>query len=372
VPLEPPDPPSPITRRRLLALGAAGLLGAAISTLPSGRTATAAVTRPARATRLRQGFSGPIGRWQAGDLPHAYALPDGRTLWLLNDSFLSDTPDGPIDDRSRFVRNAAIVEDGGDLSLVETHDASFLADGEQRYDRWWWFHGGEVDGDLLHVVTTEMIRVGELGWAINFEPRSTWITSIDWTSTPRVVRHEPAPEPGVAPVHGFCVASDDDWTYLYGNRHLYGDGTTDTTVARVRRGQLLDRPRFWNGVSWVDDPTAAAVIHRAGRSDCRLHVSRHDRRWYAVTKLDEFLGTDVVVYAADRPVGPFREQLRFSPPTRTGDDRTCTYDAMAAPIDTRRLLVWWSNNAFAERDVRERPERYRPSFAVVELPTDRA
>ena len=83
---------------------------------------------------------------------------------------------------------------------------------------------------------------------------------------------------------------------------------------------------------------------------------------------DEFLGTDVVVWRADLPQGPWVESLRFSPPTRTGDDRTCTYDAMAMPQDDGRLLVWWSNNAFEETLVRERPSLYRPRFATVELP----
>src|SRR5690348_11370836 len=34
-------------------------------------------------------FGRALGMWQAGDVPHRYPLPDGRVLWLLNDSFLS-------------------------------------------------------------------------------------------------------------------------------------------------------------------------------------------------------------------------------------------------------------------------------------------
>src|SRR6476469_8887750 len=49
-------------------------------------------------------FGGVVGMWQAGDVPHRYPLPDGRVLWLTNDSFLSPLdPAGPLTADSGFV-----------------------------------------------------------------------------------------------------------------------------------------------------------------------------------------------------------------------------------------------------------------------------
>lgn len=360
-----------IGRRTLLRVGAGAALGVAV---------VGGVTSPAAAAAARSWWpaSGPrfdtsmaaavvaasrrsIGRWQAGDVPHLFPVAEGEALWLLNDSFLSDRPDGPIDGGSAFVRNVAIRQTGGSLALDA--DQALLDTGD-RYDRWWWFHGGVVDGSLLHVVTTEMLRTGALGWAINFEPVRTWIATIAWR-TGAVLRHRPAPDDGVTPVYGFSVATLGDWTYLFGNNHLYGRGTTENRVARVPAGQLLDRPSYWDGERWGNDPARAVSVHTHGDWACRLHVVCRDGAWWAASKDEEFFGDRVTVWRADAPTGPWSPAAVVEVPTATGDDRSCTYDAMLHPLDDGSLLLWWSNNAFDEADVRADPSIYRPTFRIV-------
>ena len=283
-----------------------------------------------RLVALQQAFRSPIGQWQAGDIPHPYALPDGTTIWVLNDSFLSTSPDGPIRSTSLFVRNAAFVENrNSELSLLESRH-SYLTHGEELSDRWWWFHGGHVHGRCLDVVTTEMLRTGPLGWGLNFEPTSTWITTIE-SQTRRFLRMQPAPNSGVNPVYGFSVASDYNYTYLYGNNHLYGRDTTENRVARVPRGRLLATPTYWNGETWTTDPSTAISVLSHGTYACRLYVFRHGTRWLATAKEDEFYGTDVLLFEAPKPTGPWSIIQRFTPPTKTGDTQTCTYDGWQAP-----------------------------------------
>lgn len=361
-----------IDRRAALAVGVGG-----IAALITSRTAGAdmptwwlnnrSTLPPSVSSHLaQQAFAQPIGAWQAGDIPHAYPLPDDRVLWLLNDSFLSDSPNGRIDASSTFVRNAAIVQSGSAMELIDTGRRSFAADGESLYDRWWWFHGGEIDGSLLHVVTTEMTRTGEPGWAINFEPTSTWITTIAWR-TMSILRMRPAMAGAVEPVYGFSVASDDQWTYLFGNDHLYGRGTTENRVARVPRGKLLERPTYWDGASWADDPSAAVSVLTSGTYACRLNVIRAGSRWIGTSKDDEFFGTHATIWTADQPTGPWTALREIPIDTKTGDDRTCTYDVMARRLDDGRLLVWWSNNAYEEALTRNDPSVYRPTFTIVDV-----
>jgi hypothetical protein len=341
-------------RRKLLELGAGAAAGMRV---PPTRSA---------ACPLGMGgwFSQPIGRWQAGDVPHAYRLPDGRFVWLLNDSFVADGPGEWPNVSTTFVRNAACVEQREGLRFVDRHGKSFLDAGEDRFDRWWWFHGGVVAGSLLHVVATEMVRTGPPGWAINFEPSSTWVASIAWRSLD-ILDLRPAPNAGVTPVYGFSVASNAHWTYLFGNNHLYGRATTDNYVARVPRGELLDEPAYWDGARWVAEPAAAVAVHSGGRYARRLAVVRLGRRWLATAKDEEFFGHDLLALEADAPMGPWRVIRRLRLPTKSGDDRTVTYDAMARPLGPHRLLVWWSNNAYDEADVRANPSWYRPSFASI-------
>ncbi len=362
-----------VNRRRLLhlAAGAAAALAVSFDKVPtieaSVRPALRRLRSPAnRLLALQNGFGSPIGQWQAGDVPHPYRLPNGTTIWILNDSFLSDTPNDRIDAASTLVRNTAILENQqSQLSLLESRH-SYLDEGERLLDRWWWFHGGQVHGQLLHIVTTEMLRKEPLGWAINFEPATTWITTLDW-STGRVLKMQPAPNNGVNPVYGFSVASDHEWTYLYGNNHLYGHGTTENRIARVPRGRLLNTPTYWNGETWTPDANAAISIVTHGTFACRLYVFRHGSRWLATAKDDEFYGDEILLFEAPAPTGPWRVIQRFAPPTKTGDTRTCTYDAMACTLTPRSLLVWWSNNAYDEQLVRAEPSIYRPSYTQLPL-----
>jgi hypothetical protein len=362
------------SRRQLLRRSTvAGLaLAAALDTTDAVEAAARPVPRRAgafvdRLNALQNAFRSPIGNWQAGDIPHAYALPDKTTLWLLNDSFLSASPNGPIDPTAVFVRNAALLESQqSKLTLLESRH-SYLDNGEQLLDRWWWFHGGHVEGRLIQVVTTEMVRTDALGWAINFEPASTWITTIDWPTT-RIVRMQPAPNNGVTPVYGFSMASDHAWTYLYGNNHLYGRATTENRVARVPRGRLLDTPTYWDGEAWAADPNAAISILTHGTFACRLYVFRHGNRWLATAKDEEFYGDEILLFEALQPTGPWRIIRSFAPPTKTGDTQTCTYDAMARTLTPGSLLLWWSNNAYDEQLVRAEPAIYRPSFTELTLP----
>ncbi len=367
-------PAEAFDRRRFLCLatGAAAALAVSFANVPS----TQAAARPAlrrmkspadRLHALQSGFGSPIDQWQAGDIPHPYSLPNGTTMWMLNDSFLSATPNDPIGSTSTFVRNTAILENRqSQLSLVESGH-SYLDEGERLLDRWWWFHGGHVQGQLLHIVTTEMLRKEPLGWAINFEPTTTWITTLQWR-TGRILKMQPAPNNGVSPVYGFSVASDQEWTYLYGNNHLYGRGTTENRVARVPRGRLLATLTYWDGEAWTAHANAAISILTHGTFACRLYVFRHGNRWLATAKDDEFYGDEILLFEAPQPTGPWRIIQSFAPPTKTGDTQTCTYDAMACTLTPGSLLLWWSNNAYDEQLVRAEPAIYRPSFTQLALP----
>ena len=65
------------------------------------------------ATVLAGAFSASIGAWQAGDVAQPHPLPDGRVLWLLNDSFVDPAaPAGPITTTSTFLHNVAIIQNG--------------------------------------------------------------------------------------------------------------------------------------------------------------------------------------------------------------------------------------------------------------------
>jgi hypothetical protein len=342
-----------LSRRRLLATGGAAAAAAILS--PFTQTVQA-WSQPVQG----RWFDTRFGPWMAGDIPHAYDIGGGRTLWITNDSFLAR--DGAVTDldNTTFVRNAAFTERNGRVGLIHPVNQPFLAHQGSRFDRWWWFHGGITVDDNLHCFVTEMQRTGPPGWAINFEYASTWIATLS-TRNGTVTNLRPAPDSGTRPVYGFAVVSDGRWTYLFGNNALYGAGTTDNFVARVPYGEVDDQPTYWDGSQWSSDAATARSIHTGGAWANRLHVFRHGQRWLATCKHDEFYGTDLRVLEAPSPTGPWKVIHRRTITTATGDSRTCTYDVQARTQADGMLQVWWSNNAYAEAEVRANPALYRPT-----------
>jgi hypothetical protein len=317
-------------------------------------------------------FGGALGMWQAGDVPHRYPLPDGRVLWLTNDSFLSPLdPSGPLTADSGFVHNAAFVQAGTCVTAVATLDADhhpqpFLPDPAPGH--WYWPLGGVVQGDSLLVFLAELSAPLPLSWALRLTARRTMIATIDWR-TLAVTDIEPAPDPGVAPFYGFSVVDDGTYTYLFGNNLVYGTNTA-TRLARVPSGRLgAAAYEYWTGSSWSASRSDAAPVHDPGGYSYALQVSLVADRWYAVAKQDDFLGANIDVLTASEPTGSWRVGATFRVPVKSTAGQN-TYDAglIGELRAGGRVVMMWSNNNFGYAPVAADPSLYRPTFGDVQLP----
>lgn len=220
----------------------------------TGGAARCVGASPSLAAAYNEAFGRALGNWQAGDAPHSYSLPDGTVLWILNDSFINDkNPNGGISNDSTFVHNVAVKQSQRCFEVIAGLDpppgatttipvvptsapkpASFLASGET-VKTWWWFHGGDVEGNYLHVFITAMQQTGAQSWEIAFQPTSIAIVTYDWR-TLELVDVRPAPNAGVHPGFGFSVANDENYTYLFGHDDnlQFTKGTRGTTSLAFR------------------------------------------------------------------------------------------------------------------------------------------
>ena len=356
-----------ISRRTLLAAGMGAGLGFVGSVALSARQAAVAAA-PANPSRW---FDRRFGPWVAGDIPRAYDLGNDRTLWITNDSYLTDDPDVDSVQDAHFQRNAAFVERDGRLGLIHSPLESFLPNGGgSHFGQWFWFHGSVRVDDRLEAFVSLMRRTGPLGWAINFEYAETWIVSIS-TRDGSISNLRPAPNRSTKPLYGFSVASDEQWTYLFGNHAFYDSGSVLNFVARVPHGEVDRPPSYWDGRRWVTNAADATSIYDgqpgAHGLACRLHVFRSAGDWWATHKYDEFFGQEIHLLHAEKPTGPWTLARRIPNASRTEDHRSCTYDAQARPLDEHTLQLWWSNNAFSETDVRADASIYRPQMTTVQL-----
>ena len=314
------------------------------------------------------------------DYQRAFALPDGRILWLFQDAFV-DTPTG-----RRLVHNVALLQSGSCFQLLHGGDAVapapyLFADVTEQHRRWFWPLGGDIGADgLLYVFVAEMHEHSGryLG---HVEPVATWLVSID-PGTLEVVERTLAADSG-ADLYGWSVVAHREHTYLYA--HCYRqfgwdpfpfaestvgthdwDCTADVTVARVPRGRFDIEPEYWNGAQWTNDAGAAvAVIPTEGRSVNPTQVAVLDDRFVAVTKVDDWWGGEVHFDVAPTPVGPWTTHDIVTVEARCADCNT--YFASIVPFGAtdETFTIAISNNHWNGDVI----AHYRPSVLEVAIPS---
>ena len=146
----------------------------------AGRAAAAAAAECAASTSAADldAFFGAddAGGLAGGDYPHAYALPDGRTLWLFQDAFVGTDGDLTGDG---FAHNAALVQDGNCFALLPTsggRGTSWLGSWvEETLGQWFWPLDAEVGADgHLWLFLAEVRNPNGNGAATGAEPVATW------------------------------------------------------------------------------------------------------------------------------------------------------------------------------------------------------
>jgi hypothetical protein len=306
-------------------------------------------------------------------------LDDGRSIWFFGDT-LRSTPDGPD-----FVRNSMLMVAGGCAQVVEPPAGGAMvpdrADdvGYWPMSAWKLELGGEtvVDAMYQRVRSLHDGEVGGLGF-VNLGPALATFR-VPPSGAPQLLTtidlgpDDPSPE---SPTWGAAAALDGGWLYLYGTstRDLVGVHGFALRAARVRPERVADqsRWRYWDGLGWRSDPSLAVpLVPEYGGVSQTLSVWPQDGRWYVLSKQDEFLGTQVVVWPGDTPVGPFGppEPVAEVPcDPVTGELR---YMPLAHPgllPQPGSVVVSYSRNFLDIGLVCAAPERYRPFFIRVELP----
>ena len=182
-------------------------------------------------------------------------------------------------------------------------------------------------------------------------------------------------DPG-RPTWGAASAVASGWVYLYGTSRPDATGSFGYAlhVARVRPDDLLDedRWRYWDGAAWSGRASdAATLVPAEGGVSQTLSVFERGGRWYALSKRDEFLGTDLTVWTAPGPTGPFTPQPALAQLPSDATSGLLRYMPLAHPDLLPRpgtMVVSYSRNSTDFGEVLEDPLLYRPQFLRVTLP----
>ncbi|HQZ35074.1 MAG TPA: hypothetical protein PK020_11655 [Ilumatobacteraceae bacterium] len=325
-------------------------------------------------------FAARVGPMMGADYQHVVALGGNRYAWFFQDAFLDPSGAATRLDQSFFAHNLLLIQDGKCFTMLHRGTAakptSFEpGNGESPLSKWFWPMGAETSGGRVKMFWAEMSKDGYepgpgdgLGW----HPARLWLATYD-SSTMKRLSFDPAPNSGVNPMYGYAVASDGNYTYLFGNtfeQNLVREGgfwsgqhsATAMYLARVPLGQLNASPEYRTADSWSPNAADARPFVQRYWAENPMQPRFIDGQWVAATKVDGYWGEQLVVEVANRPWGPWTttEFRGLSP--RGGDGRMNTYHAQLLPYRTSggSLIVTVSQNARRmTADAFPHPERYR-------------
>jgi hypothetical protein len=329
--------------------------------------------------RLATGMRGGQ-EFQGADVGADTELQDGRRLWVFGDTLRSADFDG-----QRFVRNSMLVFDDSCANVVLPADHGALVPDRADGIGYWPMSiatikrtGYDLVGIGLQRVRGADVPDGALAFE-NLGPAIA-VFAVVRGRTPQLIEVKdmgPDSTDPRRPTWGAASTVHDGWVYVYGTARPDEDLVFGFSlhVARVRPDDLLDesRWRYWDGKRWQSDADrAVAVIPADGGVSQTLSVFERDGRWYAVSKRDEFLGTDLVIWSSPGPTGPFvagEPVAQIPSDTRAG---TLRYMPLAHPDllpEKDSVIVSYSQNDSDLAKVDANPFLYRPRFLRVPLPT---
>lgn len=319
------------------------------------------------------------GEFLGADVGADTVLQDGRRLWVFGDTLRSRDFDG-----QRFVRNSMLVFDADCANVVLPADhGALIPDRDDGVGYWpMAIASAPRAGYDLVGVTAQRVSSGDTpGDASTFTNLgpSIAVFLVPVGQPPQlldVVDVGPDSDDKGRPTWGAAAAAADGWLYLYGTaspeqKLVFG---FSLSVARVRPDDLIDPSRwtYWDGKAWRKDPSAAQeLIPADGGVSQTLSVFERDGTWYAVSKRDEFLGSDLVVWSAPRPTGPFTAAPPAAEIPSDVDAGRLRYMPLAHPDllpEDGSVVVSYSRNDTDVTEVQDDPFLYRPRFLRIDLP----
>ena len=324
-------------------------------------------------------FAQRMGPVMGLDYQHVVALGGNRYAWFFQDVFVDPTGAATRLDQSHFVHNLVLLQTGRCFAMLHrgssANPASFEPGGGETATKWYWPMGGETHAGRLQMFWVEMVKdpyEPGFGDGLGWHPARTYLATYDAT-TLRRTGFSAAPNSGVAPIYGYAVASDNEYTYLFGNsfeQNLVREGgfhngphsATRMYLARVPLGRLGATPEYRTLDSWSASAGAAVPISSRYWVENPMQPRFFDGQWVSVAKVDGYWGERMIVEVANHPWGPWTTTAFQGIAPRGGDPRMNTYHLHLLPWRSGNgsLIVTVSQNARSWRDAAGRPDRYRP------------
>ncbi len=249
------------------------------------------------------GNSGTGTTWTGGDGSESVLLPDGRELWLFDDTFLGKVVNGQRNRRkSPYLHNSLVVESQGALTTTlytqrGRHDSAYVNPRPPRnYKFGLWPGGTVVNGNQLQSM---MVEIQFKPGVFTFKELRDYLVTFALPSL-AVVSVYPLVASGIDWSQG--VLSDNGYTYVYGT------AGGSAYAARVPGTDLSAPWSYYDGNGgWTSNPAHAGPI-AGGVETAHMSVSRvatGSGTTYALVTMPSLADHHVVAAFGCSPTGPF-------------------------------------------------------------------
>lgn len=304
------------------------------------------------------------------------ALPDGRRLWVFGDTVRAPDHAAP-----RIVHNSVVITSRDSIALVVTPDRGAVipdrADGVGYWPTSLWLAPPQGETAEVWVAAQRVASTGLGTFDFRVLGPALAVLRVEPGGAPRLdAVHDLGPDAVAGTLWGAAAVRHEEFVLLYGTRPsgrwaVFG---SSLHLARATPDDVLDRSRweYWTGADWAADPAPPAALIPADEGVSQvLSVFPRGDAWYAVSKRGDVFGSELVVWKAPAPTGPFAPGPVVAEIPSRLDEGVLRYMPLAhpdLPASPGHVVVSYSRNAAGMAEVLAEPYSYRPEFLEVPLP----
>ncbi|MDC2611320.1 MULTISPECIES: DUF5005 domain-containing protein [Bacteroides] len=316
------------------------------------------------------------GSVTGGDGMYSILLPDGRSIFMMGDSYIGTVTNGQRSGSDHMYRNTYIVYSKGKVSAIygangNKNSSAAVPPEYPDEKKWYWPGHGFVDGNKLYIFQTLMYQGSGDMWGFRYE--TTHILEYNLPGL-ELVKTTPIPFNGSENIHyGMAALKDGEYVYMYAQVDVTNDMNpiSEVLVARSMMNNLYTGWEYYTGSGWSTNASATEKLKglTSVPVSSQFNVFRLRDKYVLLTQKKTFNSGEIYTFTADTPYGPWgNKQLIFK--TYEQDiPHLFTYNAMAHPQFEKdgMLLISYNVNTevFAEQfsDV----STYRPRFFWIEI-----
>jgi len=315
------------------------------------------------------------GSITGGDGTYSIALPDGRSLFLMGDSYTGPVTNGRRSLSDHMYRNAYILYDHGSVTALidangENTSAAVPPGVTNEHEKWYWPGHGFARENSLYIFQTLMYQAEPGMWGFRYQTTDILAYSlpdITLKSTKKI------PFTGSSDIHfGMAVLDDRDFIYIYAQVDVDNgwNPVSEALVARTTLDRLYTGWEYFDGASWSPRPSDAARMEGLTTVpvSSQFTVFRLKETYVLLTQSKQFNSGEIYTFIADHPQGPWRNKTLIHKIDEQGDPKMFTYNAMAHPQFERDGKILISYNVNHEDFVLQHEDvsTYRPRFLWID------